>query len=115
MFIVQPVRDGNVLFIPSLIPSLIPSDEKDRGAPRVERIEDSIGLACMLNPEFSHVTVPRSLDTGTVRETERRSILFEQPTVAAISSCSAHSRLPPLAKFIGVFNFPGHRYNLLAV
>ena len=39
VFFEQPVRDGYILFVPTIIASLVSSDEQYRCAPRIERIQ----------------------------------------------------------------------------
>jgi hypothetical protein len=45
VLVIDAVRDRNHALVERVIPNLVAADEEDRGATRVEGVEDPIGLA----------------------------------------------------------------------
>jgi len=50
MPVVQIISQRHNLLIPSIVPGLVASDQKDGDAPWVESVQHSIGSPRMLNP-----------------------------------------------------------------
>jgi len=64
MLVVEPVRDRNEFFIPTIIARLVATNQQDGSAARIERKEHAIGPAGMLNPKFLHVSRAAKNESG---------------------------------------------------
>src|SRR5258706_2360475 len=69
VFVVELIGDGDVHLVPPVVPRLVPANQQDRRPPRIKRVQDSKWPATVLCAQFTHVTVPRSLDPAAVRKT----------------------------------------------
>ena len=58
MLLEEGIRLGDVLVIPARIPRLVAAQKQDSDAARVEGVQDAIGLAAVLHPQFPHVVEP---------------------------------------------------------
>jgi hypothetical protein len=62
-----------------------------------------------LNPEFSHVRMPGSRNTGAIRKRKMRTFVFEQSHNDGDRVLLVFGQaVPPLLKLIRVFDFPVH-------
>ena len=78
MLRVDRVRFGYVLPVPSRIACLVSTDKKYTGTPRIERIEDPVGSAFMLNAQFTHIRESRVPNSIRVGPSECRALFFKQ-------------------------------------
>jgi hypothetical protein len=78
MLVVEPVRDRNKFFIPTIIARLVATNQQDGAAPRIECKHHAIGFARMLNPKFLHVRVPRRMNQIGVRTRKAWSEFLQQ-------------------------------------
>lgn len=53
---------GTMWVVETVVPNLVATDQKHGAAAGIERVEDSIGLPTVLNPQFTHVGVFRAVD-----------------------------------------------------
>ena len=105
MFVVQPVGDRDVGFVPAIITSLIAADQQNCRAPGVERVECPIRSTLVLGPKFAHMAVLGVLDCAAVRKTKMRPTRFEQ----ANRSIQRYllflgERVPPLLELVRVLD-----------
>jgi hypothetical protein len=109
VFVVQSVSHGNVDVAPTVVPGLVPTNQQDGGAFRVEGVQGTQRPAAMLRAKFPHVTVLRSFDATAVRETQRRAMHFEQTHGGGQRFLLLFGlAAPPVAELIGVFDFSCH-------
>lgn len=108
MTIVDGVGDWDRLFVPTVVARLVAAEQKYRGATGIERVEDAVRAARMLNSQFTHVAVARGLDAGRVRHFENRPGGLQQAYAKVdallLGGCKG---VPPIAKLFGELNFPG--------
>ena len=78
MFVVEPVRNRNLLLVPAIVSGLVAAQQENAGSSRVERIQHTVRPPLVLNPEFSHVAVPGRCDARRIWEWERWSMLDEE-------------------------------------
>lgn len=62
MLIVESIRQGNVLLVPSRVACLRASEEQERHPPRIEGIEDTVGITPVLDSQLSQASVARARD-----------------------------------------------------
>src|SRR2546425_32217 len=77
--VVEPISDRDELFVPALIPCLVPSEEQDSGSPRIEGVENPVRPSLMLNPQLPHMAVPRRRDPRTGRISQLGSVILQKP------------------------------------
>jgi len=78
MIIKQPVGYGNVLVVPPCVACLVAAQQENGAAAWVKCEEHPIRTARMLNPEFFHIRVTRSLYSIGMRPAKRGSQLLQQ-------------------------------------
>ena len=78
MWVVEPVRNRNEFFIPTIIACLVATNQQDGAAARIEREQHAIRSARMLNPKFLHVRVPRRMNQIGVRSRKAWSEFLQQ-------------------------------------
>src|SRR5258705_6145553 len=78
MSVVQDVGGRHERGVPAVISRLVAPDEQDGHAPRVEGVEDAVRSPGMLDPQLSHVAVPRGYDGRAVWIRQVGATLLEQ-------------------------------------
>ena len=107
MRVVQPVGNGDMHVVPSLIAGFAAADQQDRTAARIERVKNAVRAAFMLDAQLAQVIVSEAVNPRRVRKTKLRSIRFEQPDRCGACLLFGFGHcLPPRAELVGVFHFP---------
>src|SRR5271155_2448175 len=66
MFIVEPIRRRDVPLVEPAVPGLVPADQQDGDAPRIERVEDPDGPPAALDAQLPQMRMPRSRDPARI-------------------------------------------------
>ena len=113
MGVVDSVGMGDVLLVKAAVANLAAPDEQDRRSSWVERVEDSIRVASVLDAELAHVAVLGSTDVRRVRRAEGDALRLEQAHVGGDALLLVlRKSLPPSLKFVGVFHLTCHGSNI---
>jgi hypothetical protein len=113
VFVIQLIGDGDMNLIPTIVPSFVIADQQYRHSARVKGIKRSIWASGVLRSKFTHVSMFGAVNATAVGMTKRWTPRLQQ------LDRSGHRNLlglrqtgPPVAKFIGVFDIPGHASNI---
>jgi hypothetical protein len=109
VFVIQLIGDGDMNFIPTIVPGFVTADQQNRHAARVKGIERSIWTSGVLCSKFTHVSMFGAIDATAVRMTERRTPRLQQLDPGRHRNLLGFRQTgPPVAKFIGVFDISSH-------
>jgi len=109
MLIVDAIRQCDKCFIPPVRPRLVPTDQQDSDAQRVECIKRSQGTPGTLGSQLAHSRMARSYDLRTVRKPEGRTEFGEKTNrVGNVVLLILRQGIPPLAELVGELYFPCH-------
>ena len=109
MFVIKPIGLGNHSLIEAIVAGFVAADEQDRGSPRIESEKRAQRAAAMLRPQFLHVRVLRTGQGVGMRPRKTRADLSQKLDAGRNRFLLIRvERIPPLAEFVGVFDFP-HR------
>ena len=78
MFVVKLVGKRHKLLIPESIARLVATNEQDRSAARVERVERAIRASRMLYALLPQSPVPRDFDAAAVGKLQVRPVILQQ-------------------------------------
>jgi hypothetical protein len=97
------------VLIPAIVAGLVTAYQQYYCPTWVERIQDAVRPAFMLNPQLAHVRVALRLNPGTMGHSQRwASLLQEADTEVDTLLLDGGQTIPPSAEFIGELNFPCH-------
>jgi hypothetical protein len=97
------------VLIPAIVAGLVTAYQQYCCPTWVERIQDAVRPAFMLNPQLAHMRVARRLNPGTMGHSQRwASLLQEADTEVDTLLLDGGQTIPPSAEFIGELNFPCH-------
>ncbi len=78
MFVIEFVGEWNEPLIPAIAACLAASDQQHCNPSRVECVENPIGVAPILNPQFTQVRMLRAADARGVRIGQMWPLPFQQ-------------------------------------
>ena len=109
----QPVRDGYICVVPTVIAGLVAGDQKDCRAPGVEGVQHTQWVAAGLGAQFAHLGKPGRLHLGAEGKSEIGPAFHEQidPSVDFPLLCFSQG-VPPLLELVSEFDFPSHNPNI---
>ena len=107
MLIVQAIRHRDTLVIPARVAGLVPVQQQDGAAARVEGVQHPIGTTGVLEAQLAQMSVFRGGDAAAVRIPQVGAELAEQFDAGFDRFLLRFGpRSPPVAKLVGVFHFP---------
>src|SRR6266851_4568189 len=77
MLVVKAIGHGHELLIPPVVACLVAPNQENRNPPRIKCVKDPNWPATMLNLEFSHMPVARTLHLRAVRMAQFRATFLE--------------------------------------
>ena len=109
MLVIEPVCNGNVFFVPAVLPGLFSADEQDRASAMIEGIEHAIRPSSVLNAQLAHVAVLRACDAAGMGKRKTGAEIGQKLHAGANRFLfSLGQPVPPGAKFVGVLYLPLH-------
>lgn len=110
MLVVAIIRNRNIHFVPPRIARLVPTEQQDRRAARIECIKHTKRPPLHLDAKFSHVLMARTFDTRSMGVPKMRALFFEQTDGRIYLGLFIFTeRIPPRFEWIDEFNLPSHR------
>lgn len=110
MLVVDTVRQRDKCFIPPVSPRLVPADQQNSDAQRVECVKRSQWPARTLGSQLPHSRMSRSSDFRTVRKSEGRTEFGEKTDgVGNIVLLILRQGTPPSAELVRELYFPCHQ------
>ena len=107
MPIVDCVCERNIFLIPAVVSCLIPTDEQQSRAARIEGIKNAIRPSFVLDAQLAHMCMTRRLDAGRMRHPECRTEFLQKADRKIHALLFGGGKaIPPLAEFVGEFDFP---------
>src|ERR1700730_2352417 len=102
MPVVNCVRERYVLLIPTVIPSLVPSDEQQGRSARIEGVKHAVRAAFVLDTQLAHMRVTRHLDARRMGHPESWAHFLKQADGEIHAFLLGGGKLvPPFTEFVG--------------
>ena len=103
---------GDGIGIPALR-ALLTAQKEDGGLPGIEREQDSVGIAAVLDDEFLQVGQLRLFEFADVRSPEVRTFFAKDGDDGGNRYLLALSQtIPPFGEFVGALDLPCHGCNI---
>jgi hypothetical protein len=78
VLVVKAISDWDIDLVPAVVAGLVPANQQYGATTWIERIQQSVRTALVLNSQFAHVLVLRTPDTRAVRKSEVRTSFFQE-------------------------------------
>src|SRR3954452_23860224 len=109
----QPVCDGHVGLIPTVVSGLVTAQQQNRGPPRIEGIQHSQWISSGLSSQFPHFRKAGCLHLRTEWESKIRSAFHEERNPRIDFPLLGFGQsMPPSFELVGEFDFPFHNITI---
>ena len=78
MFVVEPIGNRNLSFVPPLVARLVASDQQNRHSQGIECVESSQRPSLVLNPQFAHMSMPGTNYARAERKSQTGAMFLQQ-------------------------------------